>query len=110
MALRELWSNMLDEEGYISFEEYPEIDKGTIVSLQFEEDNPFYEIWQNKHLYINEKKPIFKLSDKLEVLENNEGYLRIYKQNILVYEDRKKPSRFAWNIKFGVIDERRILK
>jgi hypothetical protein len=58
---------------------------------------------------MNFEKPLFKVSDSVECLENKENYLRIYKQNILVYEDRDRPSRFAWNIKFGEIDERRIL-
>jgi hypothetical protein len=110
MALRELYSNMLDEKGSIC-EEQDEfiIARGTIITLEFDEDNEFYNVWQNRHLYINEKEPLFKVSSSVECLENKEGYLRIYKNNILVYEDKEKPSRFAWNIHFGDIDERRIL-
>lgn len=109
MALRELWSNMLDEKGHCSEEGYPQIDYGTIITLEFDESNEFYNIWNNRHLYINQQKPIYTLSDKVEVLENKENYLRIYKQNILVYKDENVPSRFAWNIKLGDLDERRIL-
>lgn len=108
MALRELWSNVLDEGGYVTEEEIT-LGSGTVITLDFNEDNEFYEVWQNRHLYINESEPLFKVCDELEVFENPEGYLRIYKQNILVYEDKKQPSKFAWNIKFGDIDERRIL-
>lgn len=109
MLLREIYSNMLDEGGYYceTLDKKPEF--GTVVTLEFDEDNEFYEIWQNKHLYINEETPLFKISDSVEVLENRENFLRIYKQNILVYEDRGKPSRYAYGIKFGQIDERRIL-
>lgn len=108
MLLREIYSNMVDENGYYS-EELPEINYGTVFSLRFEEDSEFAEIWNNRHLYINEKEPLFKISNSLDILENEEKYLRIYKQNILVYEDKEIPSRYAFNIKFGDIDERRIL-
>lgn len=108
MALREIWSNMLDEKGEVS-EESKEIEEGTIITLTFDESNEFYKVWENKHLYINQKEPLHKISNKVEALENEEGYLRIYKQNILVYTDKNIPSRFAYNILFGRIDERRIL-
>lgn len=110
MSLRELYSNMIDEGGYW-VEDSPEEDPdyGTVVTLEFDESNPFNDIWENKGLYINTSDPLFVLSESCEALENKEGYLRIYKQNILVYEDKEKKSKYAWNIKFGEIDERRIL-
>lgn len=110
MALRELYSNMLDEKGSI-WEEQDDfmIGFGTVITLEFDESNGFFEVWKNKHLYINQEKPLYEVSSSVECLENKENYLRIYKQNILVYEDKDRPSRFAWNIKFGDIDERRIL-
>jgi hypothetical protein len=110
MSYRELMSNVLDEGGYVLEQETcPELEHGTVITLTFDEENDFYNVWQNRHLYMNFEKPLFKVSDSVECLENKENYLRIYKQNILVYEDRDRPSRFAWNIKFGEIDERRIL-
>lgn len=110
MAYREIMSNTLDESGYVlEDEDGEELDNGTTVTLEFDEDNEFYNVWQNRHLYMNFEEPLFKISDSVEALKNDEGYLRIYKQNILVYEDKEVPSRFAWNIKFGEIDERRIL-
>jgi len=110
MILRELWSNMLDEGGYVvEKESYPEPEVGTVITLTFDENNKFYETWQNRHLYINEKAPLYTINYNVDVLENEEGYLRIYKQNILVYEDEKRLSLFAYNIKSGTIDERRIL-
>lgn len=109
MALREIWSNMLDEGGHVA--SGPEHLKhyGTIISLVFDTDNPFYEVWQNRHLYINEREPDYKISDRVEAFLNPEGYTRIYKQNILVYENKERPSKFTYNIKYGDIDERRIL-
>lgn len=113
MLLREVYSNMVDEDGYYEECGYGQVSVtnkyGTITELSFEEGSEFDEIWTNRHLYINEKEPLYTLSKSVDVLENKEGYLRIYKQNILVYQDEKVPSRFAYNIKFGNIDERRIL-
>lgn len=109
MLLRELYSNMIDEKGSYYEDGYPEIKYGTVVKLVFEENSEFADIWDNRHLYINEKEPLYVISDSVEALENDEGYLRIYKQNILVYKDEKIKSKFAYNIKFGDIDEKRIL-
>lgn len=113
MALRELYSNMVDEGGSIS--ESPnyvgeDVVEGTIITLSFDEDNEFTEVWNNKHLYINESAVLYNVNNGIEVLTNEEEYLRIYKRNILVHEDKDIPSRFAWNISFGEIDERRLLR
>ena len=109
MLLRELYSNMIDEGGSYSEDIIVNIKYGTVVTLRFEEDSDFARIWDNRHLYINEKEPLFIISNDVEVLHNEEAYLRIYKQNILVYKDEKVPSKYAYNVKFGEIDEKRIL-
>lgn len=109
MGLREIYSNMIDEDGYYAEIEDAGFKNGTVIELSFDDDSEFEEIWSNRHLYINEKDPLYRISDKVEALENEEEYLRIYKQNILVYEDKNIPSRFAFNVKLGSIDERRIL-
>jgi len=109
MALRELWSNMLDEGGYCSPNDEDYDFQGTVITLTFDEDSEFGKIWENKHLYINEAEPLFVLDNRTEVLDNAEGFLRIYKQNILVFSDEKRPSRYAYNIKFGQLDEKRVL-
>lgn len=109
MILRELWSNMLDENGYILEDQDGRVADGTVVTIKFGVPTDFYYVWQNKHLYINEKEPLYKISSRVDALENEEGFLRIYKQNILVYSDESTPSKYAYNIRFGEIDERRIL-
>lgn len=109
MSLRELYSNMMDEGGHIGSYFIEDGIEGTVMSLEFDEDSPFGEIWKHRHLYINEAAPRFEISRSVEALSNPEGFLRIYKQNILVYKDEKVPSRYAYNIRFGEIDERRIL-
>ena len=109
MALRELWSNMLDENGYvIEGELLEDIEYGTVITLDFNSSSEFYNVWQNKHLYINNKEPLFDLGT-VKVLDNPDKVLRIYKNNILVYEDLSTSSQFSYNLSFGEIDERRIL-
>lgn len=110
MSLREVYSNMLDEGGYyIEDELTQDIEEGTVITLKFNYDSEFGEVWDNKHLYINEDTPRFELGSGVQVLNNAEQWLRIYKQNILVFEDKEVPSRYAYNVVFGEIDERRIL-
>lgn len=109
MILRELASNVKDEGGY-----YTDIDptprvEGTVMELSFDEDSAFWEVWKNKSLYINENEPLFKVSETLDAYDNPEKYLKIFKQGILVYEDRERYSQWAWAIHFGEIDERRLL-
>ena len=84
MALRELWSNMLDEGGYVVEGELEEdIELGTTITLEFfEMSNAFYNVWENRHLYINMQEPLFDLGS-VKVLDNPEKVLRIYKNNIL---------------------------
>lgn len=108
MILRELWSNMVDEGGYCEENEMG-IEKGTRITLEFDESSPFFDVWKNKHLYINESKDSFRVSSSVEAIPNKDLFLRIYKQNILVYQDKETSSQFSYNIKFGEIDERRIL-
>ena len=108
MALRELYSNMLDEGGYYEENDF-EVSSGTVITLDFDEDNEFYEVWVNKNVYINETLPSYAISHSVSVLDNPDGYLKIYKKNILVYKDEEVPSKFAYNISFGEIDERRVL-
>ena len=110
MAFRELYSNMLDEAGdYFESEGVDFGGVGTEIYLEFDEENPFYDIYQNRHLYVNESVSKHVITNKVSVLENKEKYLRIYKNNILVYEDKETPSFYAYNISFGEIDERRII-
>lgn len=109
MLLRELAANVRDEGGY-----YTELNpvhpvEGTVMTLEFNEDSAFWDIWQNIHLYINEQKPLFKVSNSLDAYDNPEKYLKIFKQGVLVYEDRDRYSEWAWGIHFGEIDERRLL-
>ena len=112
-ALREIWSNMIDEEGWFDEKEIPDtLKEGTVISLEFKDDSDFADIWRNRHLYflIDEPKVIFKkYSNTVEIRDTETEYLRIYKRGILVYENKKTKSKYTYNINFGELDERRVL-
>lgn len=108
MALREIYANMVDEGGYYEEREV-NVSSGTEVVLDFNNNTQFQEIWTNRSLYFNEEEPLFKL-DGLDILNNPGEYLKIYKQNILVYSDKNKKSKYAYNIHFGILDDRRTLR
>lgn len=117
-AYRELYSNMLDEGGYEVFNyEGGDTDpcnfEGTIITLRFDDDNPFAEIYKNRGNYINLSESLAsssKYQKEVKVLSNPDGHLRIYKQSILVHENVNKPSQYAYDINFGGLDERRLLR
>ena len=108
MAVREIYANMVDEGGY-----YDEIRRdvvdGTEIIIDFSKNIQFQEIWNNRGLFFNEQEPTFKLED-VDILDNPEGYLKIYKRDILVYSDKNRKSKYAYNIYFGDLDDRRTLR
>lgn len=110
---RELHSNCIDENGYFTTDESVIVNKGTVISLYFDDENPFYEVWLNRELYSNFKVPLYSVIapyyGQFDLLPNEDGYLKIYKQNILVHSDEEVVSKFAYNLHFGELDERRIL-
>lgn len=111
MALREIYSNMLDEDGHIT-EDGEVILDGTRVTLEYDEDNPFKEVWDNKDNYIldESKYKTYVLDKKNTAIVAPEGSqtLRIFKGGILVYES-DTTSEFWFNVDYGRIDEMRVL-
>lgn len=117
-AYREVFSNMLDEDGYLTEGNNDYIDgSGTIITLTFDEDNPFYQVWLERDKYILNPKnfevylPIKNDYNTIKgyIFESPDGHLRIYKKGILVYENVNEKSFFNFNSEFGEIDERRML-
>lgn len=111
MALREIYSNMLDEGGHIP-EDGEDILDGTRVTLEYDEDNPFKEVWDNKDIYIldESKYKTYVLDKKNTAIVAPEGSqtIRIFKSGILVYES-DTTSKFWFNLDYGRIDEMRVL-
>lgn len=112
-ALRELWANMVDEKGTFDTSDKPQLKKqGTLITLEFDDESEFADIWRNKDLYFITDEPLITFesySNKVELRKTTTEFLRIYKQGILVYEDKETESKYTYNLNFGELDERRIL-
>lgn len=112
MILRELYSNAIDEKGYMVVDPKPNHHGITTMILEIEEGSVLEQPFKNINDYILLDKPeLFYKDYNTEIYLNNnpDGKLRIYKQDILVHEDLEVDSRFIYNISYGTLDERRIL-
>lgn len=111
MAFRELYSNMLDEGGVCSGMKFEEKEIFTVkTTINIEPSKECQEIWHNRESFLLlDRTPITTLDSGCEVYENEKGYAQIFKQGILVWEDKEVVSKFVYNITNGVLDERRIL-
>lgn len=113
-AVRELYSNMKDEKGYLSVDnhdrtEFLEKEFDTVITLESDQLDEIYEHWND---YFLEQDCInSNPEDDVLIYENiaEDGLFRIYKQNILIYTDENIKSNFVYNCKSATIDERRVL-
>lgn len=112
MAFRELVSNTIDEKGkWFTDTNYSCDTNGTIITLEFPDDSEFADIVRNQDkIVLNENLFKYDLGKGLKIYENPSNHLRIYKQGILIHEDVDIISKYSFNIAFGEIDERRLLK
>lgn len=111
-ALREIWSNMIDEDGTYDVGLIKPFGVGTVISLEFDDNSEFKKIWDNRYLYFLNSLPLITFNKgtyKVELRKNPEKYLRIYKQGILVHQSKNVESYYTYNINFGGLDERRVL-
>lgn len=106
MAIREIHCNCLDEGGSnYSCEELPDI-KGNYTRVIITINNDIEKVlldWDN--YFLNES--LVEEYGHLEIHDNELSHLKLYKQGILVYEDRNKKSMYSYNFKNIVIDEMR---
>jgi hypothetical protein len=111
-AVRELYSNMKDEKGYMCIDSSEEIlanEFDTVITLESDQLDEIYEHWND---YFLEQDCINSNSeDDILIYKNiaKDGLFRIYKQNILIYTDETYKSNFVYNCKSATIDERRVL-
>lgn len=109
MAIREIYSNMLDEGGFYNEDLTFNHEKlGTVITLTFEEGSKFDEIWSNRQNFLHEKEWDWVLSDNVKICRNEDEWLKIYKKSILVHEDKEVQSAFSYEVNSTEIDERRL--
>jgi len=112
MVIRELYSNSIDEGGYMIINPDKDHHGITTMTVDITESSVLHKSITNINNYILLEKPelLFKDSNTEIYLNNNpDGKLRIYKQEILVHENLEIDSKFIYNLKYGKLDERRIL-
>lgn len=110
-VIREIYSNALDEGGYsVDIVESDEIqgEEGyTSFYIQLNQD--FKDVWDNWDKYfIQNRKPMCE-TDSFAVYPSTDK-LRLYKQGILIYEDKYYSSIFDYDFKNADINEIREYK
>jgi len=115
MAIRELWCNCLDESGtrevYNSYygERFVPEDNETLITILV--DDKVQEVLDNWDNYFLKEDLVIGYNDSsdesLEIHNNTSNYLKIYKQGVLVYEDKNKRASYSYNHKSLQIDEMR---
>lgn len=116
MAIRELWCNCLDEGG--TKEVYNSFNNDCILRVRenetlitIEVNDKVQEVLDNwDNYFLKEDIAISaeeSYDDDLEIHYNSSKHLKIYKQGILVYEDKDKKSVYSYNHRSIQIDEMR---
>lgn len=109
MIIRELWCNALDEGG--SYKEVTEKTSGlegkTVFYIQI--NQPIQAVLTNWSKYfIHGQEPIFKNNDY--AIYPAGDHLCLYKQGVLIYENRDQKSVFSYDMFSADINELRELK
>lgn len=115
MAIRELWCNCLDEGGtrelydFYYNERVSAVGNETLITIIV--DDKVQEVLDNWDNYFLKKDLVVSFEDShnedLEIHNNTSNYLKIYKQGVLVYEDKNKRALYSYNHKSLQIDEMR---
>lgn len=113
MAFREIYSNCLDEGGSYAITEdlmehanYATDNEATTIIITI--TDKVQEVLNNWDKYFNTKDPITE-SYGYKIYENDSDYLKIYKNNILVYKDEDKKALYSYGYDNAELDEKRIL-
>lgn len=111
MAVRELYSNCIDENGSVSFidsiPERTEILGKTEIYISSDSMSSMIESW-DKYFIPVDKEPIYQ-NDSIKIYENPDKYLKLYKNRILVFFDKQVTSKFCYDYNHASIDEMRML-
>lgn len=116
MVIRELWCNCLDEGGTkdIYYSNNGDVipiirDNETVITILV--DDKVQEVLDNWDNYFLKEDLVIGYNDSsdesLEIHNNTSNYLKIYKQGVLVYEDKNQRALYSYNHKSLQIDEMR---
>ena len=110
MAIRELYSNCMDEKGDVTHEISDNSYYETQIILDASHDKVVEIVDNWESYFLDAGSPIFQ-SGNVKVWNNNlpdESY-RIYKNGVLVYSDPERQSMYLYDVSNCSIDERRQL-
>jgi len=98
MAIRELYSNCLDEGGKVGFTRSTEVKNNSDETIIVVYDNgTLQEIISNwNNYFLSNEEPIYE-GDSIKIHKNTEGFLRLYKNKILIFEDRNVKSKYIYD-------------
>lgn len=106
MIVRELWCNALDEGG--ESKEVTESCNGSIGTTTFyiQLTSDIKKVWDNfSDYFIHGQEPLCETGTHKVFAGGNA--MRLYKQGVLIYEDKHKTSLFSYDIKGADINELR---
>lgn len=106
MAVRELYSNCIDEDGTV-LNESPNETYDTVIELTGNELlEEIINDWDS--YFIDQKIPVCN-SSNVSIYNNDSEYLKIYKNGILIYRDETTKSKYLYDYPHASIDEMRVL-
>jgi len=110
MAIRELYANTLDENGWIEFtqSDTPQYEKDETAIILYSNDllDDIITSWGN--YFIDESVPEIYSSNDVKIYANTSEHLKLYKQRILIFEDVNVKSHFSYDYLDASLDEMRL--
>lgn len=111
MAIRELFSNCMDEDGKIYFAEtYDSLITNSEVLIIVKDNgllSPIIENWDD--YFLPTLIPCIYSNGYINIYPNTKEYLRLYKRGILIFEDKNVKSKYVYDYCNASIDEMRLL-
>ena len=109
MIIRELWCNALDEGGALRDVTSEIVGEENKTTFYIQADNQIQSVITNWHKYfIHDQQPLFK-NENYAIYQGGD-HLTIYKQGILIYENKEKKSLFSYDMATADINELREFK
>lgn len=109
MIVRELWCNALDEGGAVRDETEETVGTEGCTAIYIQIDTEIRHVINDWHKYfIHSQEPIWSSNEY--ALYPAGDHLCIYKQGVLIYEDKEERAVFGYDMKSASINELRELQ
>jgi hypothetical protein len=105
MAIRELFSNCIDENGIVLFGE--DVSDNYDITITLKSNDLLDNIISNWNSFFINDIPLYQ-DNNIKIYKNLTNSLKLYKNGILIYEKDTK-SKYNYDYKLASIDEMRVL-